>query len=391
MGSMVSETSSVFRPSDLKELRELLLKALKAPSGHRRQNARHLRTKPTKSDLPEVELSLAVRHQEAVAQGDFGWIPPEPKGLLHYLQRRKVDIAASTDNLVYLGRLKWTKFKGDDSEAHTIITGSTLHKVFFTHIDPAVRTTFSSKRLAWIASLRDGHRLMGWYPVSMQFVSSGSSCLVNHLHLRPVIEDDWPEVNYLYTQGKAHIAVLNITHEHVKVAQKVRKKKLTRTAFVKPRRPSGTLYEGSALIAANVSQPSENEGRISSSRNFQSLVQGMQSMASAQEGDNRGAYLGTEICARCDGGNLPTCPQCDGKGWLAVYENDIQSNIRMSRSPALSLGTKLASPFPSSNPKIYPDHESVGRADPNDASRSVSIVRENGKFGSMPLYDDYDG
>ena len=98
---------------------------------------------------------------------------------------------------------------------------------------------------------------------------------------------------------------------------------------------------------------------------------------------------GIDICNRCDGGNLVNCPICNGKGF-------IDSNLINKSKISLRAGSYNLDNYTSPHVKVVaptnvPDHESIHRSDPKDASRLESTsIRDRGKFGSSPLYDNFD-
>lgn len=98
---------------------------------------------------------------------------------------------------------------------------------------------------------------------------------------------------------------------------------------------------------------------------------------------------GIEICSRCDGGNLKSCPVCDGKGFI---DSKIITKSRISlKAGSYNLDDYTAPSLKEGNSSEISDHESIHRSDPKDANKGKSTsFRDNGKFGSTPLHDDFD-
>ena len=101
--------------------------------------------------------------------------------------------------------------------------------------------------------------------------------------------------------------------------------------------------------------------------------------------------IGVELCARCGGGELPNCSQCDGTGYYKRYERDGRSPSIITLGRNTELSGVLSIPVHPGSPSPVADHEAVERADPTDANRHASKgMRDGSQFGSMPLHDDYD-
>ncbi|WP_025372016.1 hypothetical protein [Advenella mimigardefordensis] len=102
-------------------------------------------------------------------------------------------------------------------------------------------------------------------------------------------------------------------------------------------------------------------------------------------------------CERCRGGELDHCPECDGTGFKKVYgaaEPKI-SNIKLSHRPAavgsLNIPHGHFKNAEQSSSNGAGDHASIGRSDPLDKSRGMGYsARDNGLYGSIPSYDDFE-
>lgn len=103
---------------------------------------------------------------------------------------------------------------------------------------------------------------------------------------------------------------------------------------------------------------------------------------------------GWSVCPRCRG-ELSDClrPDCEN-GWIRVKrDTDVVHAIALRPLPTTDVsgrvgigGARGASPNPS-----HADHEALHRADPNSsAGYPGDTYLDGGRFGSLPLHDDYD-
>lgn len=122
-------------------------------------------------------------------------------------------------------------------------------------------------------------------------------------------------------------------------------------------------------------------------RNFYQLekITDKKSIKSQGNSNNKGI----EICNRCDGGSLKNCPVCDGKGFI---DPKVITKSKISlKAGSYNLNNYTAPAFKGGSSNEDIDHESIHRADPKDANKGkATSFRDNGKFGSIPLHDDFD-
>jgi len=157
-----------------------------------------------------------------------------------------------------------------------------------------------------------------------------------------------------------------------------------------------TQFDGSALVAkpAPEKAPAGKYGQVrKKSRKGGKGGKGVRKSTGTLIAPSPKVPKAVEICPRCHGGELPHCPQCDGTGFITLYEigtETVPSAIRSvaatggSVTAMLGEGARVGRPLPTG------DHEAIGRADPLDANCGNQGLRDQGRFGSMPLHDDFD-
>lgn len=103
---------------------------------------------------------------------------------------------------------------------------------------------------------------------------------------------------------------------------------------------------------------------------------------------------GWSVCPRCRG-ELPDClrPDCEN-GWIRVKRDaEVIHAVALSPLPTTGVSGRVgvgAAHRASAN-SSHADHEALHRADPNSsASYPGGTYQEGGRYGSLPLHDDYD-
>lgn len=397
---MKTKTYRAFDDTQLALLKSLLTSSATPKTGarHGLENGRQRRSESpheaasvgnTRTPGKASGLLIDPGHAQRAEGGDFSWVPNTSNAVIEHMVQGRTIIKPRRDQLVVLGHIYWRRCDRDAVMCDTVITGTQLTKVVMRRVDPAVEHALLSTRLAWIAITKNGEPI-GWDPAYMRITPMDASTGSRHLHLR-AIQSRFKAINLALRSGTLCVALLSPTVGKTRTASTGLKKiNSTRDAFPKRKRPiyipvapiSSTNYDGSALVAA----PGRHKPIKKKSRDhalFEAIAKD-----SAKPKKKRGRYLGLEICGRCAGGELPNCPRCDGTGYFKLYEGDTISAVRMSSGVELS-GSFGVSPNPGQVSQV-PDHEAVGRADPSDANRGAAGMLDSGRFGSMPLHDNYD-
>lgn len=103
---------------------------------------------------------------------------------------------------------------------------------------------------------------------------------------------------------------------------------------------------------------------------------------------------GWAVCPRCRG-ELPDCLRVDCEnGWIRVKQgSDVVHDVALSPFPVKGLSGRMYVNGARGRGSELPlaDHEAIHRADPNTSIQHPGgTYREGGRYGSLPLHDDYD-